>query len=669
MSSTGTMKSSSSIALRPPLSCPLYMECDEEPLSSAQMFVSRERKNNLFSQLSYLEKLSKSASKVSFTKDDNVVIRVTEGQSTIPSPAPPPKGIISTTPFMGQQQPGYRLIMDPRTGRILGTIDSGGKSLQGPSPPPRSPNIRPMVQSIPIPPNKVVAPVQVPMMRQPAVVDLTRPAAPPEKSPSSKPFIPTLLVVPKPSKTLASYQLNSKRAELDSRVKALLIHSPSKFTEWLIQQGLIPSDQYEEDPVTGVKVKLKLGMYSDGKKFPSSGGYVWINESKANKCISVYSGSIFMASNHAPTVILKLIYHWSCQTNIQNVVQWFVRFAVHDGVIGLGGPSKTIQIGVISLGTTSAESSKREVKVEVLGVLDVECGIIRLRATEPALGVTQSERFARIFEPLPNWVLKNSWIITDFSVDKEQLNKLGYNNVIQCSVNSKRPESTNSIVMDFLKRTVPKMFQNNLSYLNTSQIQQFLDELTFREMYHFPLACFDGILKKVSQITTSLRSSSSDFVIHLQKIQDNPFYNWQLNPVAVPTTFESEKSPVPKVLSSGQKRAIDLNNEIDRQISKKIKVSSELVDLESYFYGSLPGDMKILLNEFKADMAFKCHLCREVYMNNIDFMKHLFLHVETERLTPVDLSDLNQCKYCCRDFETMNGLDSHMESYHFKKGL
>jgi len=36
-------------------------------------------------------------------------------------------------------------------------------------------------------------------------------------------------------------------------------------------------------------------------------------------------------------------------------------------------------------------------------------------------------------------------------------------------------------------------------------------------------------------------------------------------------------------------------------------------------------------------MAFKCHLCKKVYMNNIEFMKHLSLHVETDRASAVDL--------------------------------
>ena len=95
-------------------------------------------------------------------------------------------------------------------------------------------------------------------------------------------------------------------------------------------------------------------------------------------------------------------------------------------------------------------------------------------------------RFGKIFEPLPIWIHPGSKIVTDFSVDKETLVKLGYKNVSQCSLSQaqgQRPESTNQQIMEYLKKVVPKMFQNTLSNLTTPVIQQFLDELTFRELY------------------------------------------------------------------------------------------------------------------------------------------------------------------------------------------
>ena len=66
----------------------------------------------------------------------------------------------------------------------------------------------------------------------------------------------------------------------DARVKSVLIYSPTKFTEWLIQQGMVRSEQCCLSHVgpDSKPVKLKLGMYSDASKFPYSGGYVWISE-------------------------------------------------------------------------------------------------------------------------------------------------------------------------------------------------------------------------------------------------------------------------------------------------------------------------------------------------------------------------------------------------------
>ena len=70
-------------------------------------------------------------------------------------------------------------------------------------------------------------------------------------------------------------------------------------------------------------------------------------------------------------------------------------------------------------------------------------------------------RFYFYFQPLPTWVRRDSKIIADFSVDRERLLNMGYSNVFQCSAgaSSKRGENTNSTIMDYLKRVVPRMFQ------------------------------------------------------------------------------------------------------------------------------------------------------------------------------------------------------------------
>ena len=59
----------------------------------------------------------------------------------------------------------------------------------------------------------------------------------------------------------------------------------------------------------------------------------------------------------------------------------------------------------------------------------------------------------------------------------------------------------------------------------------------------------------------------------------------------------------------------------------------------------------------------------QVFMNNIEFMKHLSLHVQNDRATAVDLVDLCQCKYCLKDFDDSFSLQKHQDDDHFKTNI
>merc|ERR1712223_1300293 len=65
----------------------------------------------------------------------------------------------------------------------------------------------------------------------------------------------------------------------------------------------------------------------------------------------------------------------------------------------------------------------------------------------------------------------------------------------------------------------------------------------------------------------------------------------------------------------------------------------------------------------------KCHICKKLYMNNLEFMKHLHLHVETDRETAIDMADLSQCKYCYKDFDSEAKVQEHLETQHLKSSL
>lgn len=224
-------------------------------------------------------------------------------------------------------------------------------------------------------------------------------------------------------------------------------------------------------------------------------------------------------ATHPPSILLKLIYHWSCQTNVQNVVQWvkvdnlYVKglftwlraictVALHQHMTMLGGPSRKIEVGVISLGTTSQGGQQKLVKVEVLGILDPATKTVRLRAVEPLADGDKSykKRFAKILEPLTGWVHKGSIISTDLTVDKSTLVAMGYKNVNQSATADGK--YNNSHIMEYLRTVVPRMFQNTLSLLSRPIIQQFLDELVWREMYgSTPGKTFDNIVVHIAEQT------------------------------------------------------------------------------------------------------------------------------------------------------------------------
>jgi hypothetical protein len=107
--------------------------------------------------------------------------------------------------------------------------------------------------------------------------------------------------------------------------------------------------------------------------------------------------------------------------------------ALHTHIKQLGGPGVKVQVGVISLGTTSQDGNKREVKVEVLGILETTTRHIRLRAVEPLADGERNykKRFTKILEPVFNWVHPSSIIVTDLTVDKATLHQMGFLHVTQ----------------------------------------------------------------------------------------------------------------------------------------------------------------------------------------------------------------------------------------------
>lgn len=137
----------------------------------------------------------------------------------------------------------------------------------------------------------------------------------------------------------------------------------------------------------------------------------------------------------------------------------------------LGGPGVKVEIGVISLGTTSQDGNQRQVKVEVLGILESNSKLIRLRAVEPQADGDRNykKRFSKILEPIYQWVHPQSILVADLTVDKQTLHNMGFTNVLQ---STSAEYGSNRQIMEYLRRIVPRMFQNTLSLLSRQIIQQ-----------------------------------------------------------------------------------------------------------------------------------------------------------------------------------------------------
>lgn len=530
---------------------------------------------------------------------------------------------------------------------------------------------------------------------------------------------PSLIVVARPglhSKEISPTIASKERAELDAKVKSVLMFSSTRFAEWLIQQGLIKSEQYCNQH-SGCQPKLKLGMYNDAGTFPYSGGYVWVSSCCEDRFVSVFSGSIFQGSPHLPTVLLKLIYHWSCQTNVQNVISWvkvsnvYVKnfftnlrsictAAIWDKSKLIGGKGKNIQVGVISLGTTSHDGNLRQVKVEVLGILNTENGQLRLRACDPVpeSDKTYRRRFNHILQPLKEWVHKDSKILTDYTVDKATLNELGFNQVVQIAYGdqSARNVRSNFGIMDYLRKIVPRMFQNTLSLLNRQMIQQFLDELVWRETFGVTSSrAFESIIKHISEQTRA--SVSENLLDRLAKISSNPFHDWSYtkNSFNIKDTSHNEHQqqqphqqqilPVKQTVSStstaaflsGNKRSrkrpatniLTASPEPDTKRTKSpdLKYTNtndnvkDQTSLFEFYYAIAEGDKETISKNEKRNVNFTCFLCSFVMKSNTEVMEHMIRHVPPR--VPGQ-PDIHVCRYCCAAFSSKHQMVVHVTEAH-----
>ncbi|XP_071446103.1 uncharacterized protein [Hetaerina americana] len=527
----------------------------------------------------------------------------------------------------------------------------------------------------------------------------------------NKKLCPTLSVSLKlclQSKEFTSSVCAELRSELDEELKKVLHLLPSELTEWLIQQGLIRAEQKCHTHLDSMfqPIPFKLGIYSDSSKFPNSGGYVWVSDCCGQRQVSVFSGSLFEGFPETPKTLLKLIYHWACQTSPANISQWvqvdmnsiqsfnasmraISTCVVHEKLRGLGGWQREVEVAIMTLGTRTNDGKSKQVKAEILGVLDLEKNIVRLLAVEPTkrtpgTPTSMKRDYHRILAPLVTWVDKKSIIVTDLSTDQNCLHDLGFQNVRQTAPDG--PSGRNLKIVEYLSTSIPRSFQNVLPLLNRVTIQQFLDEISWREKFGpSPIQAFKNLVAHIAELT-KLELDKTMMAL-LNRISSDPFQCWEyknvckkpvvlpsLNPMLLltpemditPPFMKNRKRPVePEVLTSS-------STPVD--IPKKLR---QQTILQEYYYGRIKGRSKELKKEeskLKASagnntlVEFQCCACQRTFYNNLQFMRHLMKHTQNNgNLDAAD--DTSVCNYCLRTFVTPYMLESHIKDAHiFNRG-
>ena len=73
------------------------------------------------------------------------------------------------------------------------------------------------------------------------------------------------------------------------------------------------------------------------------------------------------------------------------------------------------------------------------------------------------------------------------------------------------------------------LFQNSLGLLKIGEIQQFLDELTFRELHgHYPLLAFNSLLPRISRQTTASVENGTTLSASMKLVAARPFDDWRI---------------------------------------------------------------------------------------------------------------------------------------------
>ncbi|VVD01970.1 unnamed protein product [Leptidea sinapis] len=273
---------------------------------------------------------------------------------------------------------------------------------------------------------------------------------------------------------------------------------------------------------------------------------------------------------------------------------------------------------------------------------------------------------------------------------------MGFKSVVQSSAQGEQ-RGSNVNIMEYLRRIVPRMFQNTLSLLSRQIIQQFLDELVWRERFGIsPGQAFDNIVLHIAE--QSKLESRDSVTMRLNKIAANPFKCWKYpkkkdrSSAEVPPATEEtgrgkrsrkrrEISPPPppppattkrrrrekttyikqeKVKEGGERGERGGRRKVARTALDEDDVELDLtVSLERHYFGqtAAPPPPRAVA------IAVQCPLCEEVFHRSLELSLHVAAHVFSGEGEGAGLA-APMCRYCYQRFESSEQLASHLSLQH-----
>ncbi|XP_076324819.1 uncharacterized protein LOC143232805 isoform X3 [Tachypleus tridentatus] len=425
---------------------------------------------------------------------------------------------------------------------------------------------------------------------------------------------------------------------------------------WLVNLKMLP-----DNPLCLACTKSSLDLVPD---LGSIDGYIWkCGNQRCCKKSQIVRPNFFGRFGIPLSKLLQLTYHWAVQSDLQNILDevnvdvymarsvWRALQEVCARALvlkskKLGGPGTTVEISFAYMGRFS-----------ILGAYDRESGKVRMKAISSAMGWSAAV-YIRSLEP---WLLPNSVIVSSEERLKD-ISKAGHTFLVATGASSTQ-EGEHSVynIKNYLHIQLNAMFGSFIvAHLKLETVQGYLDEIQWRERFGTcPNDAFWNIITEIGEqngnkissigLETKQNQLPENVITLIGEKNDLKYrreYKGQVKRPAESPVQKASPSPPP---------------------AKKSKPDETVyVVLSEYYYAKQEGDSEAIAKESKENINFKCHFCKKLIENNIKLMKHINCHFENTRQKNPDLSDLTQCKYCFRDFETPFSMQCHVDTVHMK---